>query len=129
MKTILTSLMAIICISGCQVEQEKPEQRPNIVFIMVDDLSWSDLSYNGSTIYETPHIDQFAKESVVFDNFYTAGPVCSPTRASILTGKYPVKTGVTTYLLSPERDVDYIENQLNLSEFTMGESAPSGRTF
>lgn len=126
MKKII--LIALITFAfGCQNKQNKEteketDNKPNVVFIMVDDLGWSDLSYNGSTIYETPNIDQFAKEGVVYDNFYTAGPVCSPTRASLLTGKYPVKTGVTTYLLSPERDVDYIENQLNLSEFTMAEA-------
>jgi len=126
MKNIIL-LALIVFASGCQSKKSKETEKetankPNIVFIMVDDLGWSDLSYNGSTIYETPNIDQFAKEGVVYDNFYTAGPVCSPTRASILTGKYPVKTGVTTYLLSPERDVDYIENQLNLSEFTIAEA-------
>lgn len=127
----LILLVLIVLVSSCQSKQKNGEEKetinkPNVVFIMVDDLGWSDLSYNGSTIYETPNVDQFAKEGVIYDNFYTAGPVCSPTRASILTGKFPVKTGVTTYLLSPSRDADYIENQLNLSEFTMAEAFQQG---
>jgi arylsulfatase A-like enzyme len=121
----LLPLLSILVICGCTTSI-KPEIKPNVVFILVDDLGWSDLSYNGSTIYETPSIDQLAKEGVVYDNFYTAGPVCSPTRASILTGKFPVKTGVTTYLISPELDVKYIENQLNLSEFTIAEAFQKG---
>jgi len=121
----IVTKISVLFFIGCSFilnAQNSTKRKPNIVFIMVDDLSWSDLSYNGSVVYETPNVDKFAKEGVEFDNFYTAGPVCSPTRASIMSGKYPVRTGVTTYLLDPERDVDYMENQLNLSEFTIGEA-------
>lgn len=94
---------------------------PNFIFILVDDLGWSDLSYNGSKSYETPNVDKLSREGMTFTNYYSAGPVCSPTRASILTGKYPVRTGITTYLLSPEKDPPYITNQLSLSEITFAE--------
>ena len=103
-------------------ESQKNSRSPNIVFIMVDDLSWSDLSYNGSKTYETPNVDRLSKQGMVFSDFYTAGPVCSPTRSSILTGKYTARTGITTYLLSPERDPDYVTSHLPLEEFTIAEA-------
>ncbi len=101
---------------------ENANQPPNIVFIMVDDLSWSDVSYNGSTVYETPNVDKLAGQGMTFSDFYTAGPVCSPTRSSILTGKYTARTGITTYLLSPQRDPDYVTPHLPLEEFTIAEA-------
>ena len=60
--------------------------RPNVVFILVDDLGWMDLSCQGSDYYRTPHIDRLAKRGTRFTDAYAACPVCSPTRASIMTG-------------------------------------------
>jgi len=75
------------------------ERRPtNIVFFVVDDLGQRDLGCYGSTFYETPHLDRMAKEGALFPNAYAACPVCSPTRASIMTGQYPQRTGITDYI-------------------------------
>ena len=75
------------------------EQRPpNVVFILADDLGWADLGCYGSTFYETPNIDRLASQSVRFTQAYAACPVCSPTRASILTGKYPARLRLTDWL-------------------------------
>lgn len=71
--------------------------RPNIIFILVDDLGWADLGCYGSTFHETPHIDQLAGESMRFTDAYAANPVCSPTRASIMTGKYPSRIKMTNH--------------------------------
>jgi arylsulfatase A-like enzyme len=71
---------------------------PNIVFFLVDDLGWRDVGCYGSTFYDTPHIDQLAAEGVRFNQAYAACPVCSPTRASILTGKYPARLQLTDWL-------------------------------
>ena len=71
---------------------------PNIVVILIDDYGWRDLGCYGSTFYETPNLDKFARESVRFTNGYAACPVCSPTRASVLTGQYPVRSGVTDWI-------------------------------
>jgi len=111
-------ILSAILLSSCTARPDKP----NILFILVDDLGWSDVAYNGSRVYETPRIDQLAAEGIVFTSFYAAGPVCSPTRASILTGKYPVRTGITTYLLEPARDPKHIENHLSLDELTIAEA-------
>lgn len=71
---------------------------PNIVFFLVDDLAWSDVGCFGSKFYETPNIDQLAQDGVKFTNAYAACHVCSPTRASILTGKYPARLNLTDWL-------------------------------
>lgn len=73
-------------------------KKPNIVFILIDDMGWRDLSCYGSTFYETPNIDSLFNGGVHFTNAYAACPVCSPTRASILTGKYPANVGITNYI-------------------------------
>lgn len=71
---------------------------PNIVFILVDDMGWMDLSCQGSRFYETPNIDRVAAEGMRFTDGYASSPVCSPTRASIMSGKYPARVGVTNYI-------------------------------
>jgi hypothetical protein len=76
-----------------QVRQEKS----NVVLILIDDLGWADLGVTGSTYYETPNIDALAREGVFFSNAYAASPVCSPTRASIMTGKYPSRIGMSSH--------------------------------
>ena len=81
------SVALILQIAVCEADQ--PEQKPNVVFILADDLGWSDVSCYGQTLWETRHIDRLAREGMRFTDAYAAGPVCSPTRASILTGKYP----------------------------------------
>jgi arylsulfatase A-like enzyme len=77
---------------------EDVQQSPNIVFFLVDDLGWRDLGCFGSTFYETPNIDALAESGMRFTNAYAACPVCSPTRSSILTGRYPVRTAITDYI-------------------------------
>lgn len=76
----------------------QPPKKWNIVFFLVDDLGWSDLGFQGSSFYETPHLDSFAKQGVRFSQAYAACHVCSPTRASILTGQYPARLGLTDWL-------------------------------
>ncbi|MFP4378097.1 MAG: sulfatase [Spirochaetales bacterium] len=72
--------------------------RPNILFIMIDDLGWRDVSCFGSEFYETPNVDALAAEGMRFTDAYASCPVCSPTRASILAGKYPATLGLTNYI-------------------------------
>jgi arylsulfatase A-like enzyme len=92
---------------------------PNILFILIDDMGWRDLGAYGSTFYETPNIDRLARQGVRFTQAYASCPVCSPTRASILTGKYPATLGITDWIdwggrVHPARgkliDVPYIRH-------------------
>lgn len=71
---------------------------PNVVFILIDDYGWRDTGYNGSTFYDTPRIDSLARSGMAFTNGYSASPVCSPTRAAIMTGKYPARLHLTAHL-------------------------------
>ena len=70
----------------------------NVVLILVDDLGWTDLSSYGSTYYETPNIDRLARSGMRFTNAYASSAVCSPTRAAVLTGRYPARLGVTDWI-------------------------------
>jgi arylsulfatase A-like enzyme len=70
---------------------------PNIILVMADDQGWGDTAYNGHPFVQTPAMDAMAKDGFVFDRFYTAAPVCSPTRASVMTGRNPIRTKVTNH--------------------------------
>ncbi len=104
MKTIQSIIYLMFIVTGLSSCSQpgggakEQEAKPNVVFFLVDDMGWSDLGCYGSSFYETPTIDEFAKEGVLFTNAYAACHVCSPTRASILTGKYPARIHLTDFL-------------------------------
>jgi arylsulfatase A-like enzyme len=82
---------------GFNLQAEKTVQaKPNIIFFLVDDMGWMDCTVNGSQYYETPNMERLAKNGIVFKSAYTVNPLCSPTRASILSGKYPERFHLTT---------------------------------
>lgn len=109
--------------------------KPNVVIFLVDDLGWRDLRCTGSDFYDTPHLDRLAREGTAFTRAYAAGPVCSPTRAALLTGRWPPRTGVTDYIGAaqpgawkrPTRllPAPYAE-QLALEETTLAEALKAG---
>lgn len=95
----LPRLIVLLASAGLSCPLSASEvERPNVVFFLVDDLGWRDLGCYGSTFHETPRIDRFARESVRFTQAYAACHVCSPTRASIMTGKYPARLRLTDWL-------------------------------
>lgn len=104
-----------------------PKARPNVVMVVLDDLGWRDFGCYGSEYYETPNIDALAERSVKFERFYAACPVCSPTRASILTGKYPVRTGITDWIpgmappVGAKLETPKTKTELALEEKTLAE--------
>ena len=91
-------LVTSFSIFNCYHKQPQKEVKPNILFILVDDLGYHDLGVTGSNYYETPNIDQLAKESMVFTQGYAASRVCSPSRASIMTGKFTARHGITDWI-------------------------------
>jgi len=96
MKIKQTLLIAIfLLVTGCIGTDNK---KPNVIFILVDDLGWNDLGYSGSTFYESPNIDKLSKDSFEFKTAYAASSVCSPTRASIMTGKHPARVNITDWI-------------------------------
>lgn len=95
-----TGLTLLVLLSGCLVEEPT-----NFVFILADDLGYMDVgAYNPDTFYETPNIDRLAAEGIRFTQGYAAAPVCSPTRASIMTGLYPARMATTDYFGAPQPD-------------------------
>jgi arylsulfatase A-like enzyme len=105
--------------------------RPNIIFFLLDDLGWRDLTCYGSTFYETPNLDRLATEGMRFTEAYAACPVCSPTRASLMTGKYPARLGVTNYIHYGEGargkllDVPFVR-QLEHTEYSLARALKAG---
>jgi arylsulfatase A-like enzyme len=123
-----TFIGAIALASLMATSAEAEIRRPNVVFFLVDDLGWSDLGCYGSSFYETPNIDRFAKQGVRFTQAYATCHVCSPTRASIMTGKYPARLQLTDWLPG-RRDFPFqklknakIHQHLPHSEVTIAEA-------
>ena len=101
--------------------------KPNFLFILIDDLGWPDLGCYGSDFYETPRIDALATSGVRFTNAYSASPVCSPTRAAIMTGQYPSRVDITDWIpgavaKNPKLIAPEDRDNLDLKETTMAEA-------
>lgn len=91
---ILLAILIFINIQAITAQKENNIQtKPNVILIMADDMGYGDLGYHGNPDIETPNLDKLASESVNFKNFYVS-PVCAPTRASLMTGRYNIRTGV-----------------------------------
>lgn len=97
-----TTLSILIYFGSGSLFADDAKTRPNVLFILVDDLGWRDLSNEGSTFYESPHIDRIANEGMKFSRGYATCQVCSPSRASIMTGKYPARLKITDYIGAAE---------------------------
>jgi arylsulfatase A-like enzyme len=96
---------------------------PNVVLILADDLGWADLGCYGSKFHRTPHLDKLAAESVRFTDAYAAAPVCSPTRASLLTGKYPARLNLTDWLPGrPDRPDQKLKRPVIIQQLPLGQT-------
>ncbi|MDB6125208.1 MAG: arylsulfatase family protein [Pedosphaera sp.] len=100
MKLRLRYLVFIILVSAAfgSTAAEKPSSRPNIIFLLTDDMGYGDVGCYGGKFVPTPNIDQLAKDGTRFTQFYAASPVCSPSRTGYLTGMYPARWRITNYL-------------------------------
>ncbi len=134
MKQALFLLLALLPLSAPPARAGvEPTARPNFVFILADDLGRNDLGCYGSSFYETPHLDQLAAKGMRFTDAYAACSVCSPTRASILTGKYPARLHLTDWLPGradrPDQKLKrpVIVDHLSLEEVTLAEALREGR--
>ena len=99
--TAVCRLLAVVfCwqLAAAALAADAPAQLPNIVVIVVDDFGWTDLACYGSKYYRTPNVDRLAADGMRFTQAYAACPVCSPTRAALMTGKYPARLHLTDYI-------------------------------
>jgi len=104
MNRIILFAIITLLLTGCTFSGEHSDlQRPNVVFILADDLGWSELGCYGNSFNETPNLDKLARQGMRFTNAYASAPVCSPYRAALMTGQYPARIGVTDYL-RPDTD-------------------------
>ncbi len=116
---LLAYLILSSTVSAQNVKSKDGTARPNFVFFLVDDLGWMDIGANGSSFYETPNIDKLAGEGVRFTQAYASSPICSPTRAAILTGKNPARINLTQWI-GGSGNPDY-ERNLPLDEILFPE--------
>jgi len=91
---IVGTLLCIFTIGASFTSRQEKADHPNIILVMADDQGWGDTGYNGHPFVQTPALDAMAQEGFVFDRFYAGAPVCSPTRASVMTGRTPIRTKV-----------------------------------
>ena len=99
----ITLMIAAIHTRSAARAADLPKGKPNVVFLLADDLGWTGLRCFGSDLYETPNLDQFAQTGMKFTNAYSACTVCSPTRASIMTGMYPARLRLTDFIAGQNR--------------------------
>lgn len=130
---VLTAIMFAFLLLAQHTElRAADKQKPNIVLFLIDDLGWRDLGCQGSAYYKTPNIDRLASEGVRFTDAYAACAVCSPTRAAVLTGKYPARLLLTDWLPSGRwdpkaklREGRFLRG-LPMEEFTLAEALREG---
>src|SRR5215510_4859572 len=88
----MRAVLLLLILSACVTQHPSIGARqPNILFILADDLGWGDLSCYGNTRFKTPALDRLAREGTLFTQFYQSSPVCSPSRCSLLTGRWPAE--------------------------------------
>ncbi len=120
--------MIAACLLPAAAAWAQTERPPNVVVILADDLGWADVGADAASFNLTPHIDSLARDGVRFTDAYAAAPVCSPSRAALLTGKYPARLHITDWLPGrPDRPDQKlarpaIEMQLPLGEVTLAEA-------
>jgi arylsulfatase A-like enzyme len=125
-RNFLANTSSLAAILACnKLFASTSEKKQNFVFFLVDDLGWTDAGCFGSGFYNTPNIDRLADQGIKFTDAYAACPVCSPTRASIMTGKYPARLDITNYFTGKKKGklipAPYI-NRLPLEEITIAEA-------
>lgn len=97
-KSVLFVATGTICLGSISCEQQVTDTRPNVLFIVSDDQGYYDMGITGSRFYETPNLDRLASESMTFTNGYATSPVCSPARASLMTGQFAARHGITDWI-------------------------------
>jgi arylsulfatase A-like enzyme len=122
---VISVLLASASCGPSETTQSGVEGAPNVLVFLIDDLGWRDIGVAGSEFYETPNIDRLAAQGMRFSQFTTASPVCSPTRASIMTGKHPARLNLTNWIGGEGAGMllqaEYVR-QLPLEEVTLGEA-------
>jgi len=127
MRSKITALAAL-----AEAAKAAPEGRPNVVVILFDDLGWGDLGAYRSQAPATPRLDRLAAQGAVFENFYAAAPYCTPSRAGLLTGRWPIRTGLTQVAFPRGHPIDRVQRasgvttRLPADEITLADALKAG---
>ena len=134
-RSFSAAFLASLIVSAAPGPAAQTPRPPNVVLIIADDLGWADIGVNGSAFHLTPHVDALARQGLRFTDAYAPAPVCSPTRAALLTGKHPARLHITDWLPGrPDRPDQKLARppmrpQLPLEETTLAEALkPAGYT-
>lgn len=120
-KIIYIPLALFMFFSGCDNGEKKQAKKPNIIFILIDDMGFGDLPNYGNNEVDVPNISQLAAEGLSFTQFYVNSPICSPSRVAFLTGQYPNRWGITSYIHDRKSNADRgMKNFLSLQAPTIG---------
>jgi uncharacterized sulfatase len=114
---IFSIVISVLVCNACSSPQKNRATPPNIVFILADDLGWTDLPVYGNKFNEAPHITKLAEEGMKFDNAYAACSVCSPTRASIQSGQYPARVGIIDWITGHWRPYEEVIVPKNRTQY------------
>ena len=124
---MIRHIFSICLLSFVAVLSPAEARKPNVVFFLVDDMGYMDIGANNpDSFYETPHIDRLARSGMRFTNGYAANPVCSPTRYSIMTGKYPTRVGATNFFSGRAEVFPPLYDRMDLEETTLAEAFKAG---
>lgn len=111
----------ILCFYSCGKTPQSSTEKPNILFILIDDMGYGDLPSYGNTEVDAPNINRLASEGLSFSQFYVNSPICSPSRVAFMTGQYPSRWGITSYIHDRASNSERgMKNSLNLQAPTMG---------
>jgi len=114
MRALVTCIAGIFCFWNAALAADKSE-RPNVIVIMTDDMGYADLGCYGSRDIKTPHIDRLAAEGLRLTNFYSNGPVCSPTRAALMTGRWQQRVGLEWAIYPGQKDPGLLVSETSLA--------------
>ncbi|MGK0434279.1 MAG: arylsulfatase A, partial [Planctomycetota bacterium] len=118
---------ALLALAGCQTTTVSiPKGPPNVVIIFTDDQGFGDLSCNGHPTIHTPHIDQLAADGAKLTQFYVASPVCSPSRAALLTGCYPKRVGMHKHVIFPQYDYGLHTDEVTIADMLREQGYATG---
>lgn len=114
LRILLTMLLAAIFWPAAQAKSSE-RHPPNIVVIMADDMGWGDIGANGASLIKTPNIDRLAAEGISLTSFYAGANVCTPSRAALLTGRYPIRSGMQ-HVVMPHSDSGLPQSEITIAE-------------
>lgn len=130
---ILAIALSAALLSACQSVADAPEQpastteakRPNIIVILADDMGWGDIGMNGAGLMKTPNIDRIGREGVQLTHFYAGANVCTPSRAALLTGRYPIRSGMQ-HVIFPHSETGMSPDEVTIAEALKGAGYATG---